>query len=850
MDACETQRNNWEELNVTKEELDNLNECLKKEEFRKLFIEYANEVTSEENRKLYQRELIELEKERGVDLTFVNSEPGYVIKTSLNGDKKCFINIGKCDIVEKPTSQPSYEDGNRGLQWSIPYTLSPPHDDLDKKNNRCTVFDVVFHSDTLYLATKNSRFREIVNNTAFDGIENNFKVKLDRKNMKFPKIQFKGINHSTVIRKKCEKSEEKRIDIEPEIYQKLMSSYDEAREKYTNKFTENKKSSRPSPVTKYFDIKSKLINANDRNKLNYTTPKFIVKHQTNLDIQDFKNTKDAKLYAAIPKNLVIVIDLPLLKSSNDAELDVQERLLILSSEKPARYHLELPLPYRVDPNNGNAKFDSSNKKLTITLPVRRDNINKQQFEFKDDSGVESEHGSPPVELNNKLHNENDTIKIRDNTQQQIVSSSLINNDSNKSPSSSLISEMKTFDEYDEDEDDNDENESDINTNSQTINSSTIYDDAFMSDNIIYSLPNYTSSIYDDILTLTIHIKNVDTGSIKYKLLENNSGIHITLSSVGAGFFPIYYSLCFKIKDDTFNRDTVTVEPWDNNIVFTVGLKNIDELNHYTVGLNEEFMEEKDLPNKISMENKLEYQINNHEKTNDNVELKHNKCKDKIGGLKNNDTDVLINVHANNIDSDDEYLDNNYETEKDREINKFVSESSGDELSNSNGSNGSNNITRGILKYRRSNFSRSVSESSIDDTAGLMSSVDLNYDSVQELNSESECSSLKKTVRFNDVVSRQLFRSNSSILGRRKKNQRKLRKKKQAHERRMSESENSETEEREKYKINTTKNINEEKSSDNVKPILNRDKISQNNDISSVNGTKTEFKNDLIFDLDI
>ncbi|KAK0179081.1 hypothetical protein PV327_007906 [Microctonus hyperodae] len=839
MDACETQRNNWEELDVTKEELDNLNECLKKEEFRKLFIEYANEVTNEENRKLYQRELIELEKERGVDLKFVNSEPGYVIKTSLNGDKKCFINIGKCDIVEKPTSQPSYEDGNRGLQWSIPYTLSPPHDDLDKKNNRCTVFDVVFHPDTLYLATRNSRFREIVNNTAFDGVENNFKVKLDRKNMKFPKIQFKGVNHSTVIRKKCENPAEKQLDIEPEIYQKLMSSYDEAREKYTNKFTENKKSSRPSPVTKYFDIKSKLINANDKNKSNYTTPKFIVKHQTNLDIQDFQNTKDAKLYAAIPKNLVIVIDLPLLKSSNDAELDVQERLLILSSEKPARYHLELPLPYRVDPNNGNAKFDSSNKKLTITLPVIRDNINKQQFEFKDDSGVESDHGSPPVELNHDI--------------QQQISSSLINNDSNKSPSSSLISKMKAFDEYDdnndEDEDDNDENKSDNNIKLQTINSSTIYDDAFMSDNIIYSLPNYTSTIYDNILTLTIHIKNVDTGSIKYKLLENNSGIHITLSSVGAGFFPIYYSLCFKIKDDTFDRDTVTVEPWDNNIVFTVGLKNIDGLNHYTVGLNEELMEEKDLPNKISMENKLGYQINNYE-NNDDVKLNGNKCEDKIEVLKNNDTDVSINVHANNIDSDDEYLDGNYETEKDREINKFVSESSGDELSNSNGSNGSNNITRGILKYRRNNFSRSMSESSIDDTAGLMSSVDLNYDSVQELNSESECNSLKKTVRFNDVVSRQLFRSNSSILGRRKKNQRKLRKKKQAHERRMSESENSETDEREKYKINTTKNINTEKSTDNVKPILNRDKImSQNND-TSVNGSKTEFKNDLIFDLDI
>lgn len=70
-----------------------------------------------------------------------------------------------------------------------------------------------------------------------------------------------------------------------------------------------------------------------------------------------------------------------------------------------------------------------------------------------------------------------------------------------------------------------------------------------------------------------------------------------------------------------------------------------------------------------------------------------------------------------------------------------------------------------------------------------------------------------------------FRSNSSILGQRKKNQRKLRNKKRAHERRMSESENSETEERDKYKINHKCSSSEE-TSDNVKPILTRDKQSQ------------------------
>ena len=176
MDAYEQRKNDWDSLEVTRAELKDLTDCLKKEEFRKLLIEYAEEVSDPENQKLYQEEITQLEKERGVDVTFVNPEPGYVIKTSVNGEKKCFLNISQSNIVNKPSSHPSQDEGQRGLQWSIPYTLTPPRDDLDKKNVRCVVFDVVFHPDTLYLASKNPRFREIVNSTAMDGVENNFKV--------------------------------------------------------------------------------------------------------------------------------------------------------------------------------------------------------------------------------------------------------------------------------------------------------------------------------------------------------------------------------------------------------------------------------------------------------------------------------------------------------------------------------------------------------------------------------------------------------------------------------------------------------------------------------------------------
>lgn len=133
----------------------------------------------------------------------------------------------------------------------------------------------------------------------------------------------------------------------------------------------------------------------------------------------------------------------------------------------------------------------------------------------------------------------------------------------------------------------------------------------------------------------------------------------------------------------------------------------------------------------------------------------NNNEEKIIQVLPNDNELVVDIQPKNVNdtkTTDKLINKKIKLQKTRSM----SESSGDELNSSNGSENSR-MVRGILKSRRNNISRSVSESSIDDTTGLVSSVDFNYDSVAELNSESECSSFKKTVRFNDVVSRQLFR---------------------------------------------------------------------------------------------
>ncbi|XP_014224549.1 protein kintoun [Trichogramma pretiosum] len=771
----EERREAWENLNVSRDEMRNLTECLKKDEFRKLLMDYAEEVNDPENRRLYEQELTQLERERGIDVTFVKPEAAYVIKTSLDGRLKCFINVGGSECVAKPTSRPA----EQGLDWSIPYVLAPPRDDFDKSKVRCMVYDVVFHPDTLYLAEKNPKFREIVNETALDGVESNFKVKLDRKNLKFPKMSQKGTCLPTVIRKPCEKPKEK-LDIDPEIYQKLMSTYDENRK---TKKKSSKKPERTAPQTKYYNKTDDVTEMRDTSS--YTTPKFIIKYQSSVEMDEFLETKDAKLHSTTPKNLVIVINLPLLKSASNATLDVKEQHLTLKSEKPAKYNLELPLSYRVDKDKGNAKFDPKSKKLTVTLPVLREaslpiNTNKVS-DAKEDSGVDSDHGSPlpESEMSRQLKNEG---------------------------TSDLVEELHDIDTYN------------VNNNCVETVLRTSLDEAtmsFMNPNLKYSLPTFSCNLHEDVLGVTIHAKNVDSDAIQHKILANNAGFHVIVSSIGAGFYPVYYSLCLKLENQ-IQPDTLNIEPWDNNVVVSVKLDNPETISKYLYGISEESMESKNLSEGSSIKNKLRLLTEDSEVTTD----KEIKVIPKF-------REVVINVGSQKLDSDDEgdyvFVDALESQEEEpvhrSSLSRSVSESSGDELPSSVSSSVSSGVEIGRYKsiYKSRSFSRSISESSIDDSIAQSPSITFT-DSVHEFNSESEGSSLKKTVRFSDVVSQKLYRSNSSILGQRRKNQRKRNNKKRAQERRMSESECSETEEREKYK-NLPKTELGHETAEAVRPIL-------------------------------
>lgn len=359
-----------EKLDITTDELEKFRIAFQNDEFKQLFADYYKEISDPENRRKYESELIQLEAERGIEVKFINPEPGFVIKTSANGMQKIFINIGKSPVIGVPTSSAGIDKtGERGLNWSIPYTQSAPKHDSDKKGEFCVVYDVIFHPDTLHLAEKNSRFRQLVIDTAIDAVQTEHKVKIDGVNLKFPKISYKGAPRATIIRRQVDTKKVPAASPIDSIYPPI-------------------KKQQPKPPQEQQQKQPK-----------YTTPKYVITQRRNVELHEMTDEIDAKLNVTIPHELVISIDLPLLNSTGDCTLDVTKRKIYLVSEQPAKYKLELQLPYDCRDTDGSAKFDKVTRKLMIRLPVATQALRKMSdLMCREDSGVESDHdasGSSP-----------------------------------------------------------------------------------------------------------------------------------------------------------------------------------------------------------------------------------------------------------------------------------------------------------------------------------------------------------------------------------------------------------------------------------------------------------------------
>ncbi|XP_039554046.1 protein kintoun [Passer montanus] len=185
------------DLDLSAEEAERLQRAFRDERFRALFAEYAAELADPEQRRLYEEEVAALERERGVEVRFVHPTPGFVLRTSQEGSRRCYINVCSNPLVGEPRARA--ERG--GQRWELPYSLAPGREELRPAGRRRLLYDVVFHPAALRLAARSARFRRLLRDTALEAVESHCGVRLDRNNAAVLRgVSYKGVPQAPVIR--------------------------------------------------------------------------------------------------------------------------------------------------------------------------------------------------------------------------------------------------------------------------------------------------------------------------------------------------------------------------------------------------------------------------------------------------------------------------------------------------------------------------------------------------------------------------------------------------------------------------------------------------------------------------
>lgn len=136
-------------MQISQDELERLQTAVKDEQFKKLFLDYVNELQDPQNRETYEREISAMEREKGINTRWIHPTPVFVVKTHVleSASRKMFINVCSCPDIEEASARSE----GKGQHWSLPHILSAAGHrmDKDKSGKECLVQDIVFHPNTI-----------------------------------------------------------------------------------------------------------------------------------------------------------------------------------------------------------------------------------------------------------------------------------------------------------------------------------------------------------------------------------------------------------------------------------------------------------------------------------------------------------------------------------------------------------------------------------------------------------------------------------------------------------------------------------------------------------------------------
>ena len=325
-------------------------------------------------------------------------------------------------------------------------------------------------------------------------------------------------------------------------------------------------------------------------------------------------------------------------------------------------------------------------------------------------------------------------------------------------------------------------------------------DDFLDDKISYTLPYHTLVVQNNVISITLEVKNVSADSFMKKLSDDRMAAGFKFSSIGSGHVPIHHAFAVEFLSDqdgqeALDEDKLEVEFWDNNVViqfpcsslmsqrYKVGLSLLDLKNtvHKLKQLNVDQKSDV-LSNQVSKSKKKnKYQTEKHPKAmkqSESDEITKKKSEDQ------SDVDKIRYCSGDSVDSSMsespmeiinlEYPEDEYEDDEDMKTEdscdedlQLVSDAQRYKRAISEESQLVKEPKRGILKKRMSVHGsggrfRCYSESNMDDIGLTGSSDKLSFALSEATISENDADysfscSHKKSVSFNEKVQQQYYR---------------------------------------------------------------------------------------------
>ena len=270
----------------------------------------------------------------------------------------------------------------------------------------------------------------------------------------------------------------------------------------------------------------------------------------------------------------------------------------LVRETPPCHKLNIELPFPVDENNGNAKFDKSRKSLVVTLPIKPGApVMKTERLSSNDSGIEMEESNGGVANNaaaegcghngvskkasspnsDKINGKQNGEKMNkkegyrtggDNNNKKAKKATVKTTTVAKSDDDPACDDVKESSserevsppdqmEVDSEASDNviqqsknddntgnmDDSTDNKNQDDQITNNNNHYrtKPGFLDSDMTYSLPTFTHTVLDNVMIVTLEVKNVSEETVAYARFDAWKSVHLKFSSVGAGYFPVQHA---------------------------------------------------------------------------------------------------------------------------------------------------------------------------------------------------------------------------------------------------------------------------------------------------------------------